>query len=666
MAAPKTPRADDPGPLFETHKTGDSRVLLFYGIAAALLLTLAGGLAYQQLFRTDIHNQRERQQTQRRVLVPGPRGNILDRNGNLLVGNRPRFALVLYLDELQPEFHREFIRIRNNYRQTGDVDLPTWPEIERIAHASVAQRYLDQVNAILGRHEKIDGASLRRHFERQLLMPYTLVDDLSTDEFARLVESLPVKSPLELSYSTARFYPHGAAAAHTLGYVGVDDNVDAEDFPGEDLTTFKMKGTVGRDGLEKEFDAELQGTAGGKIFRVDPAGYEVRPPLEQRRPLPGKDLVTTLDIDLQVAAEGAIGDATGAAVALDVRTGEVLVLASKPGYDLNDFSPHLSAATAADIQKRSAWLNLAIAGLYPPGSTFKTLVTIAGLRRGTLSPTDTSVDCEGEIRIGNSLKGCDNGHGHHGRLDLREAIAQSCDIYFYEHGIAIGPDNIAAEARRFHLDQPTGIELPGESRRMIIPDRQWKKKTRGETWTDGDTANMAIGQGDVQVTPLEMACYAASLARGETTTQPTLLHDPNRPAQHSEPIGLTPEQRAVLVDGMRGCVTHGTSAQVFALPEMAIPGVQIAGKTGTAQYGDHLDVAWFICFAPVENPEIAVAVAVRSDSPDEGFQGGLNGAAVADAILKKYFQKKNAAKPALPATAQTGGSRSPGSISPNS
>jgi penicillin-binding protein 2 len=641
MPADKNPRADGPAALFETHKGRDPRVLLFHGIVAGLLLILACGLAYQELFRTDVYHERERQQTERRILVPGPRGDILDRYGRLLVGNRPRLAIVLYLDELQPEFHRESIRIRGNYRATGDRDLPSWGQMEQIAQNSVVQGYLDQVNAVLGTHQQVDAAALRRHFERQLLMPYTLMDDLTSDQFARLLERLPVRSPLQLYTSSTRSYPNGEAAAHVLGYIGTDDNVDAEDFPGEDLTTFKMKGTTGRDGIEKQFDAQLQGEAGGSIFRVDPAGYKVNPPLEKRMPVRGRDLRTSLDIDLQLAAESAIGDETGAAVALDARTGEVLALASRPGYNLNDFAPHLSAATAADILKRGAWLNLAISGLYPPGSTFKTIVTMAGLRAGTLSPTDTSVDCEGRIRIGNSMKGCDNGDGHHGRLDLREAIAMSCDIYFYVHGIAIGPEAIAAEARRFHLDQPTGIELPGETRRMSIPDPEWKRRVRHEPWTIGDTANMAIGQGDLLVTPLEMACYAASLARNETSTRPYLLHDPARPVQHTEPIGLTPEQRSILLDGMEGCTTHGTAHILADSPEFAIPGLRIAGKTGTAQYGDHLDVAWFICFAPIEDPRIAIAVAVRSDSPNEGFQGGLNGAAVADAILKAYFARKN-------------------------
>lgn len=627
------------GRLVESHAALDPRVTSFYFLLGILLLILATGLAYEQLIRANAFSESERLQTQRRVLVPGPRGNIYDRNGRLLVGNRPRFAAVLYLDELQDEFRREMIRVRNNYRATGDKEVPTRDQLERIAHASVAQKYLDLVNAILGRTERIDPAALARHFSRRLYMPFMLVDGMSPADFARLLEQLPVRSPLQLYVANERYCPYGSAASHVLGYVGTEDNVEAEDFPGEDLKTFPMPGTVGRDGLEKHYDAQLQGQPGGSIFRVDPAGYKVNPPLEHRMPVQGRSLGTSLDIDLQLAAEQAIGDQTGAAVALDARTGEVLVLASKPDYNLNDFYPHLTHATVADIQKRGAWLNLAVAGFYPPGSTFKTVVTIAGLRRGSLPPDDTSVDCVGYVRIGNRIFRCDNGLGHHGRLDLREAIAQSCDVYFWERGLAIGPQAIAEEARRFHLDEPTGIDLPGEARHMIVPDPAWKRRVRDEGWTDGDTANMAIGQGDVQVTPLQMACYAASLARGETVTVPTLLHDPHAASQHTEPIGLTPEQRAVLLDGMEGCTTHGT-AKILSLPDLAIPGVRIAGKTGTAQYGEKLNVAWFICFAPRDDPEIAMAVAVRSDRPGENYAGGIYGAQVADAVLKKYFEKK--------------------------
>jgi penicillin-binding protein 2 len=282
--------------------------------------------------------------------------------------------------------------------------------------------------------------------------------------------------------------------------------------------------------------------------------------------------------------------------------------------------------------------------VYPPGSTFKLVTAIAGLRSGLISPDSFTADCDGIVRIGNRNFYCDKtsaGYARHGIIALREAIAQSCDIFFYTVGLKIGPEAMAAEARRFHLDQPTGIDLPYEVRRMLIPDPAWKKRVRDEAWFAGDTANMAIGQGDVGVTPMDMACFVASLARGETTTRPTLLHDPHRARQHTEPIGLTPAQFAAIVDGMEGCTINGT-AKIFATPTYGIPGLRIAGKTGTAQTtrdGNKINIAWFVCFAPVENPQIAIAVAIEGDTPGESFAGGHYAAPVAQAVLKAWFEK---------------------------
>lgn len=633
---------DRQGSLVQTHRSFEPRILFFHFVIFLLLAVLVGGLVYRQLVTRDVYQDRERVQNQRRVLVPGPRGNIYDRDGRLLVGNRPRFAVVCYLDELRPEFRREYLRVRKNYRETGDKELPTSSQMEQIARASVVQRYLDQVNTLIHRNEQVDSQDLAKHFRRELLLPYTLVDDLSPDEYARLIEGLPVRSPLQVYTSSTRYYPYGSAAAHTLGYVGIDPDVEAEDFPGEDLTTFKMKGSVGRDGLEKTFDADLQGQAGGTIFRVDPSGYRVNPPLERRLPVQGKNLITSLDLDLQLAAEKAIGDdRTGGAVALDVHTGEILVLASKPDYNLSDFSPHLTHAVAADIEARKAWTNQAIASFHPPGSTFKIVNTIAALRAGRITPEAFIADCEGTMRVGSRNFGCENGRAHHGELLLPEAITVSCDIYFYTLGLMTTADVLAAEARRFQLDQRSGIELPHEPGRATVPDGAWKERTQGTKWFPGDTANMAIGQGYVLESPINMACFAASFARGETVTKPTLIHRPDAPTQRSEPIGLTPAQRAAILEGMEGCTLppNGT-ARTIQLPAYKIPGVRIAGKTGTAQIPGGKNAAWFICFAPLENPEIAVAVMIEGDEPGE-YGGGTNAAPVAAMILKTYFEKKS-------------------------
>ncbi len=642
MPQPRANLADRSGSLVEAHTFFQPRVFFFHLVILALLLTLAGGLAYQQLFKTDTYHEAERVQNQRRILVPGPRGNLYDRDGRLLVGNRPRFAVVLYLDELRTEFRREYIQIRKNYREADDKDMPSARQMERIARTTVVQRYLDQVNQAIGRTAQVDATDLLRHFSREMLLPYTLIDDLAPEEYAHLIEHLPVRSPLQVYASSTRSYPYHAAAAHTLGFVSSTVDVEAENLPGGDLTTFKMKGTVGKDGIEQRFDANLQGQAGGTIFRVDPAGYRINPPLEKRLPVQGKNLTLSLDIDLQQAAENALTDLTGAAVAIEVNTGEVLVLASLPSYDLTDFTPRLTFAKAQEIAEKGAWPHRAIYGAYPPGSTFKLITALAGLRTGILTP-ESIYETNGAFSVGRRVfrdhAGCRTGE-----IDFRTAIEQSVNTYFFNFGLQIGAENLAAEARRFHLHEKTGIELPNEGSRMIVPDAAWKKKTKGEPWYPGDTANFSIGQGDMQVTPLQMACFLASLARGQTQTTPTLLHQAGRPPQRSEPIGLPAEQYQALIEGMERVITAGTARKFCA-----VPGLRIAGKTGTAQRENWkdgkrqgmLEIAWFVGFAPVEHPEIAIAVMVEGDTPDESYAGGAYAAPVARAIFQKWLEKKN-------------------------
>jgi len=634
--------------VLETHRGHDARLRLFYLLIALAMAVLVAGLANRQLFQTGEYAEQEKMQSQRRIIVPAPRGNIYDRNGRLLVGNRPRYGVVLYLDQLRPEFHREFLRIRRNYRETDDKDIPTAGQLEQIARYTVVQRYLDQINAIIGRDTRVRAEELKQHYNQQLLLPYPLFEDLSSEEFAQLLETLPARSPLQLFATSIRDYPYASAASHTLGYVGVSEDVTATDLPGEELTTFRLKGTLGRDGLERQYNDLLTGEPGGTIFRVDPAGYRVNPALHRRAPVPGHDLTCSLNIDLQLVAEDALGDQTGAAIALDVKTGEVLVLASKPDYDLSLFTPYLTRAASDEIEEKQAWANRALSSFYPPGSTFKILTSIAALRNRAIRPDEVIADCEGSITIAGQSFVCENGAGRHGEVLLPEAIQESCDVYFYVAGIRTTANVIAAEARRFHLDQRTGIDLPGEPQRMIVPDAEWKQRNRHENWFPGDTAHMAIGQGFVLMNPLEMACFAASVARDETVTVPTLLHDPNAPPQHTPPIGLTPAQRAALIDGMERCTTLGTAKNITAGP-MKIPGVRIAGKTGTAQIPGDKNVAWFICFAPIEQPEIAVAVAVEGDTAGETYAGSAYAAPVANSILRKYFDLKSDAAAEVPA-----------------
>ena len=630
--------------LVETHSARNPRLLLFHAIAVLLGAVLIGGLAYQQLFRREVYSERERLQSQRRVIVPGPRGNIYDREGRVLVGNRPRFSVVLNLAELRDELRSEFVKIVRNYREFPKAERPTADQLERLARGAVAQRYLNRVNAILGRSEKVSQRDLKRHFDQTLLLPFILLDDLAPEEYARLIERLPVTSPLQVYTSSTRSYPYGSAAAHTLGFVGINDNPPVEDFPGDDLLTFKMKGSVGRAGLEKKFDEHLQGETGGAIYRVDPAGYKVDRPIEKRLPVQGHNLMTSLDIDLQLAAEKAMEGRVGAAVAIDVHTGEVLVLASKPDYDLNTFVPRLSHEEAAQIEETGGWLNRALQGVYPAGSTFKIITAIAGLRADAIDRSSSSTICPGFFMVGSRRFPCNAQYGH-GERNLVGAIRDSCNVFFYKYGIETGADLMAAEARRFGYDRPTGIELPSETRRMLVADPAWKLEHLKERWFPGDSANMAIGQGFLDVTPLQVAAFAASLARGETTTKPTILHVANRPAQHSAPIRLDPADYAAIRNGMEQGYQIGTGRLA------RIDGLSGATKTGTAQKRTPqgtIELAWMIAFAPAENPQIAIAVCLESQEPDASFGGGTYSSPIVKAILEAWKNKQDNPAPKAP------------------
>jgi Cell division protein FtsI/penicillin-binding protein 2 len=647
---------DRPNSLVESHKGYDLRILFFYPAIALLLVVLIGGLAYQQLFKTDEYHQKERQQNQRRILTPGPRGNIYDREGRLLVKNRARFYAAINLDELRLEFRNEVIRVGRNYRDLDSRLMPTNAQIRRIARVSVVQRYMDEVNRLTGRSAKVDAANLERHFASQLLLPYVIADELTPEEYARLTEQVDVNSPIQLYATSAREYPYKNAAAHVLGYVLSHDELNEDDFPGSELVTLKMRGTIGKDGLEAQFNHVLQGKPGGAIYRVDPSGYRQETPIERRLPVQGGNVVTSIDIDLQMVAEKAIKDydeegspQAGAAIAIDVRTGEVLAMVSAPDYDLNSFSPRLSSADAAQMTENSAWINRATSGIYPPGSTFKVLTSIAGLRQGLIDPATSHVDCHGSYMIGRRRFVCNNHNASPGIINLGTALEKSCNIFFYDVGLKLGPDAIAAEARRFHLDRRTGIELPNETRRMLVPDPAWLRRVRGEPWPAGETANYAIGQSALGLTPLQMACFIASVARGETFTQPTLVHDPEHPRQQTEPIGLSPSHYAALIEGMKRCIQSGTGRKLIQ-PPFNLQAAKIAGKTGTAQqdvyeagqYKGRLNYAWFIGFAPYDNPEIAIAILLEGGAPGDEFGGGAYAAPVAGYIFKKYFEKKAA------------------------
>ena len=321
----------------------------------------------------------------------------------------------------------------------------------------------------------------------------------------------------------------------------------------------------------------------------------------------------------------------GAAVLLDVKTGEILALASIPNYNLSDLSPRISQSTYDKIERQEAWLPRAWHPGYAPASPFKLVTAVAALKANIVKP-DEKFTCDG------IYKGmiCHCYPGRHGEIDLRKAEAQSCNVYFFQIAERLGPQKLIAEAKSFGMNITPKIELPRLRNSPNVPDPEWKKKSVGENWALEDTFNMAIGQGGLRQSPLQMACFAAALANRKKTFAPTLIRN-NFSTRSVEPIGLTDNDYNAMIDGMLEATVRGTAKRC------KIDGIAIAGKTGTAQWRNHnmkLSLAWFIGFAPVKNPQVAIAVLVEGVIPQDHIQGGLTATPVARDILQAYFNKQ--------------------------
>lgn len=617
---------------FHRHKYLKIRLLPFYGIFIAVFIILVFGLAYRQLIEGSKYVEQERNQSLRRILQPGTRGNIFDRKGKLLVGNRATFSVVVHLGELKREFEKEYI---SRVRVFRELHVPMDRNILRkLSRKTVIQHYLDEVNTVIGRNGTISTKELERHFSQRLLFPFPLAKNLTPTEYAKITTHFKPDSPIQIFTDSARYYPFSSAAAHTLGYVSITDDISDENVPGEEITTFSIKGKTGKSGLELQFDRHLQGDSGGKIFKVTPDGT-THQLVEEKQPSQGKDLYTSLDINLQLVAESAFGNYMGAAIAIDVQTGEILALVSKPDYDLNELSPKIPSHVYERINEQGGWLNRATQGMYPPGSPFKLITALALLRNDTVQE-DTLCFCDGGLLVGNRNFPCNARYGH-GEVDLKTAIAKSCNCYFYEKSLIMGHEKLTEEAKRFELHQPTGIELPYESKRSIVPDKQWKQKRGLSSWTGGDTANMCIGQGYLLVTPLQMATFMASLARNETRTQATiLLKTRNDVINHGgRSIGLRKDQMELIFSGLEEATLSGTARLA------KIQGLRMGGKTGTAQApckGRYINMAWCLSLAPIDDPKIAVCVLIEGTDANDHYHGGSTAGPIARAMLQKYFE----------------------------
>src|SRR6185295_15279167 len=542
----------------------------------------------------------------RSVLLEPARGLIYDRNGFLLANNTPRFNLYVTLEDVRD---REAL-IRGLVRLVG------------LDESQVRKRIADRGSRLLPR--KIKGSLTLRE--------------------AALVEAHRLDLPgVSIQAESQRNYPHGASAAHVLGYVG---EISAEQLDRASDDDLHQGSIVGQYGVEKSYDAFLRGHTGERTVEVDALGHEKRMVATQR-PEPGDDVYLTIDLRLQQLAEELLGQETGAIVALDPNSGEVLALASRPSFDSNMLSRDLSTRQWDEVIRNEGrpLTNRATQGQYPPGSTFKLVMAAAALETKAVTP-DTRIRCTGGYQFGKRLFK-DWKPGGHGPMDIRQALVHSCDVFFYTVGQRIGIDMIASFASQFGLGRETGIELPSE-RAGIVPSTAWKAKVRHEPWWPGETVSASIGQGYVSVTPLQMAHLTATVGNGGAIFRPRLIRGMTERAtgiyhelQSVEfgRLSIKSETVNLIQQAMAGVVTHGTATRAKSSL------VTIAGKTGTAQMvglrvGPEENVpkklrdhAWFVSYAPVDAANIAVVVLVEHMG-----HGGTAAAPLARQLIEAYVK----------------------------
>jgi penicillin-binding protein 2 len=470
------------------------------------------------------------------------------------------------------------------------------------------------------------------------------VKDRLTLREATLIESHRLDLPgVMVQVESQRNYPGGVTASHILGYVG---EVSPDQLEKPEFADLHQGSIVGQYGVEKFFDKLVRGQAGQKSIEVDAVGHEKRTVVVEQ-PHAGDDLYLTIDVRLQKVAESLLGEETGAIVALDPRTGDVLAMASRPGFDPNILSRELTPKQWAEIvQDEGRPLNnRASQGQYPPGSVFKVMMAAAALESKTVTPS-TTIHCNGGYQFGRRLYH-DWKAGGHGSVDLRHALVQSCDVYFYTVGQRMGIETIASFAHQFGLGEETGIELPSE-RIGIIPSEAWKRKAKNEAWLPGETISASIGQGYVNVTPLQMASLIGTVANNGVMFRPRLVQSvmdratgelQQRTAVPKRTVKLRPEILPLIKEALAGVVQEGTATKA----KSAL--VTIAGKTGTAQMtalrtGPEKDIpkkfrdhAWFVAFAPVDAPTIAVAVL-----GEHMGHGGSASAPLAKELIETYVK----------------------------
>ncbi len=575
------------------------RLWLLLGLFVAGLLTLVWRLWHVQVLDSPRYGAAQSLQSFRRVAVPGLRGRILDRNGAVLADNRPAYAVAIYCEEL---------------RQPGPWDN-TILAIDSL---------IDQLAGHLGLPRQVSRAEVAAHVRRSLPMPLLAWEDVDFRTVAYLSEWGELLPGVAVLPMPRRVYPNGALAAHLLGYVGSTQ-------PEDDGRTwhYRLPDPHGRAGLEARYDALLSGVNGEELLRVDSRGY-TRERWSSTPARAGTDLTLTLDLALQRAAEEALAGRPGAVVALDPRNGDVLALASAPAYDLNAFIPGIASAAWKALlgNPDKPLINRAIQAQYAPGSVFKPFVALAALGLG-FDP-DTLYACAGIYTDHRQRLRCANRYGH-GELDLRQALMRSCNPYFCHIGDQIGYAAIAAVAEQAGFGARTGLDLPGEAGGHL-PTPEWKLRRFGQQWGIADTVQCSIGQGFLTATPLQVAHATAAIASGGALYRPRLVAFGKTRGDLQRRLPWSAADLAVVVEGMRMAVRAGTGQT------MQVEGVDVAGKTGTAEYidrGRRRKHAWSVAFAPADAPTIVVCAML-----DNGVGGGRDAGPIVQKVLSAHLHAK--------------------------
>lgn len=562
------------------------RLLVFRAIMALLFALILLRLFQLQVLEGRRNRQSAEQNRIRVIPRAAPRGPVYDRKGRVLATSRLSFTVRVVPQEL---------------RVIGSPD----------ALGTLAQ--------LVGRPRAELAETLRQSKGRRAEV--TLLKHCPPETVARLEEHSLHLTGVTIVADAARYYPQGQLAAHVLGYVREISAADLARAEGEGRRAGEL---IGKEGIERMLESYLRGAEGGDQIEVDATGRVVRT-LGTVPPRSGRAVTLTLDLDLQRAAEEALGDHTGAVVALDPQTGEVLALVSHPAFDPNLFTGPLS---------RRAWQRLsgpdrpqqnrASSGLYAPGSVFKIITAAAALEEGACDE-HSRFYCRGKFTLGKWSLRCWKREGH-GALNYLQGFGQSCNVMFASLGRQVGVKRLAEMARRFGLGEQTGIDLPEESR-GLVPTEEWKRARRRAPWYPGDTCQMSIGQGDLLVTPLQVAREVAVVANGGWLVQPHLLlkiEGEDKPRRWSRRrVGLKEGTLAALRAGLEAVVAEGGTAHSIASPEYAI-----AGKTGTAQTPRGDDHAWFVGYAPAQAPRIVVAALV-----EHGGHGGATAAPIARRVF---------------------------------